>query len=105
MKFSYLVILFLIVFTVFNRKTEKKTSLLFVGSFTDKKPGEGIHIYEFNNETGEAILKFTVDKITNTSFLRLSQNGKYLYSVVDSQMDYNGKVAAFAVDSIQANYH
>lgn len=77
---------------------QNSKTLLFVGSYTDKKPGEGIHVYEFNNETGEATLKFTVDKITNTSFLRLSPNGKNLYSVVDSQMDYNGKVAAFSVD-------
>ncbi|MFK8059852.1 MAG: lactonase family protein [Polaribacter sp.] len=76
---------------------ENKT-LLFVGSFTDKKPGKGIYVYEFNTETGESVLKYTLDNITNTSFLKLSPNGKYLYSVVDSQMKYNGKVAAFKVD-------
>ena len=82
-------------------KTKKETTLLFVGSFTDKKPGEGIHVYEFNINTGESTLKFTLDSITNTSFLKLSNNGKYLYSVMDSQMTYNGKIASFAVDSIQ----
>ena len=85
-------------------KTDKKNNktLLFIGSFTDKKPGEGIHIYEFNEETGESNLKFTLDNITNTSFLKLSPNGKYLYSVVESQMKYNGKVAAFKVDALNA---
>jgi 6-phosphogluconolactonase (cycloisomerase 2 family) len=81
-----------------QQKTKK--TLLFVGSFTEKKPGEGIHIYEFNNETGEAILKFTLDGVNNTSFLKLSPNGKYLYSVLESQMDYHGKVAAYKVDAI-----
>lgn len=76
----------------------KNKTLLFVGSFTDKKPGEGIHIYEFNEETGNTILRFTADSITNTSFQKLSADGKYLYSVVDSQMKYNGKIAAFKVD-------
>lgn len=76
---------------------ENKT-LLFVGSFTDKKPGEGIHIYEFNEETGSTTLRFTVNNITNTSFQKLSADGNFLYSVVDSQMKYNGKIAAFKVD-------
>lgn len=82
-------------------QSTKETTLLFVGSFTDKTPGEGIHVYEFNNETGESTLKFTQDSVTNTSFLKLSKNGKYLYSVMDSQMPYNGKIASFAVDAIQ----
>ena len=82
-------------------QSKKETTLLFVGSFTDKKPGEGIHVYEFNTETGEASLKFALDSVTNTSFLKLSKNGNYLYSVMDSQMTFNGKIAAFAIDSIQ----
>lgn len=80
-----------------TQDTDSKT-LLFVGSFTDKKPGEGIHIYEFNEETGNTTLKFTLDNITNTSFQKLSSDGKFLYSVVDSQMKHNGKIAAFKVD-------
>ncbi|WP_282122078.1 lactonase family protein [Algibacter mikhailovii] len=79
-------------------EAKKDMTLVFVGSFTDKKPGEGIHVYQFNNETGECVLKYTLDSITNTSFLKLSSNGKYLYSVVESQMKHHGKVAAFKVD-------
>ncbi|GAA4945683.1 hypothetical protein GCM10023314_18610 [Algibacter agarivorans] len=47
-----------------NNETKSKT-LLFVSSFTDNKPGEGIHIYEFNDETGEATLKFTLEWSTS----------------------------------------
>lgn len=82
-------------------QSKKETTLLFVGGYTDKVPGEGIHVYEFNIKTGETALKFTLDSVINTSFLKLSNNGKYLYSVMDSQMKYNGKIAAFAVDSKQ----
>lgn len=80
-----------------NTKNETKT-LLFIGCFTDKKPGKGIHIYEFDEDLGKASLKYSVDSITNTSFLKISSDGKFLYSVVDSQMKYNGKIAAFKVD-------
>lgn len=81
--------------------SKKETTLLFVGSYTDKKPGKGISIYEFNNETGEAKLKFELDSLINSSFLRLSPDGKFLYSVIESQMPYHGKVAAFNIDSLQ----
>jgi len=82
-------------------KNNNKT-LLFVGGFTDKKPGEGIHVYEFNAETAEAKLTFTIDNITNTSFLKVTEDGNYLYSVVESQMQHNGKVASFKVDVLNA---
>ena len=94
-------ILFLITILFFcgcKTNSKENKTLLFVGSFTDKKPGKGIHIYEFNEETGSATLRFTIDNITNTSFQKLSPDGNFLYSVVDSQMKYNGKVAAFKVD-------
>ncbi len=82
--------------------TVQNKTLLFVGSFTDKKPGEGIHVYEFNTETAETKLTFKLNNITNTSFLKISKDGNYLYSVVESQMKYNGKVAAFKVDAINS---
>ncbi|WP_282135238.1 lactonase family protein [Seonamhaeicola maritimus] len=97
-------ILVCFLFFVACKKVEKSDkTLLFVGSFTDKIPGDGIHIYEFNNETGEAVLKYTLDSIINTSFLRLSPNGTHLYSVVESQMPHHGKVAAFKIDSVNAH--
>lgn len=100
MKILWFFIFIFLLNTVLSCKEKEYQNLLFVGSFTDKKLGKGIHVFEFNNETGEASLKYTVDSIMNTSFLRLSPNGKYLYSVVDSQMDYHGKVASFSIDSL-----
>lgn len=93
--------LIIIVITLISCESKKETTLLFVGSYTDKKPGKGISIYEFNNETGEAELKFQLDSLINSSFLKLSPNGKFLYAVIESQMPYHGKVAAFSIDSFQ----
>lgn len=83
-------------------KQPKSKTLLFVGSFTDKKPSEGIYVYEFDDETGKAELKSTIDNVINTSYLELSPNGKYIYSVADAQMPYNGKVAAYKVNAENA---
>ena len=92
-------LIILIILTSCNSK--KETTLLFVGSYTDKKPGKGISIYEFNNETGEATIKFQLDNLINSSFLKLSPDGKFLYAVIESQMPYHGKVAAFSIDSLE----
>ncbi|MGB5419835.1 lactonase family protein [Algibacter sp.] len=100
MSFLRVLVFIFTLFSVLSCRNEKNQTLLFVGSFTDKMSGEGIHVYDFNNKTGEVVLKFTLDSVINTSFLKLSPNGKYLYSVLESQMDYHGKVAAFEVDSI-----
>ncbi|MHA7943634.1 lactonase family protein [Formosa sp. 3Alg 14/1] len=77
----------------------QERTLLFVGSFTDKKPGTGIHVFDFNTKSGEAQLLSEVDSIINSSFLKLSPNGQYLYSVIESQSQTHGKIAAFKIDS------
>ncbi|WP_299045973.1 lactonase family protein [uncultured Polaribacter sp.] len=102
-KFNLLFILIIVslFFTECKNEKEKKT-LLFVGSFTDKKPGKGIYVYDFDDNSGKTELKSVVSDYRNTSFLKLSSNGKYLYSVVDSQMKKNGRVAAFKVDAVDA---
>ncbi len=100
-KLANLLSLIIILMTISSCSSKKETTLLFIGSFTDKQPGKGISIYEFNNETGEAELKFQLDSLINSSFLRLSPNGKFLYSVVESQMPYHGKIAAFSIDSLK----
>lgn len=93
----------LLIITTLGCKTYKIRTLLFVGSYTDKLPGKGIKVYDFDTSTGEVELTFEVDSLINSSFLKISPNGRYLYSVIESQMENNGKVAAFAVDSLQGS--
>ena len=70
-----------------RKLTKEEVTLLFVGSFTDKKPGKGIHIYEFNEETGSATLRFTIDNITNTSFQ------KFINPFLILHISFNIKIA------------
>ncbi len=80
-------------------KKPSKT-LLFVGSFTEGAPSDGIHVYEFDDANGELFFRSKVDSLINPSFLKITIDGKHLYSVMESQLPTHGKVAAFAVDSI-----
>ena len=97
-KTAFISLIVLIVCCACKHQQIQSKTLLFVGSFTDKKPGQGIYVYEFDDQTGKAILKSTVDNITNSSYLELSPHGRYVYSVVDAQMPHKGSVAAFKVD-------
>ncbi|MEM8764365.1 MAG: lactonase family protein [Bacteroidota bacterium] len=76
---------------------------LFIGSFTEGRPASGIHVYEFDVSSGAFELLYIQPNTINPSFLKISNDGSYLYSVLESQLPTNGKVAAFAIDSLSGN--
>ena len=80
--------------------SKNSKTLLFIGSYTDKKPGTGIHVYEFDTESGEVQRLDSVVNIINPSFLQLSSDGAYLYAATESQLPTHGKVTAFSIDSL-----
>ncbi len=77
-------------------ETPVKDISLFVGTYT-KKGSEGIYYYKFNPKTGESRQVAIGTDIENPSFLALSADGKYLYSV--SEADGIGVVAFAVTDS------
>src|SRR4051812_43393616 len=89
----------LFLLSVFALAQSTKT-LLFVGSYTDNKPGRGIYVYEFDQKTGELSLKSSIDSITNPSFLNLSPDGHFLYAAIDTRLPDAGSVMAFKIDSV-----
>ncbi len=75
---------------------EDSDLFLFVGTYTPKHGGEGIYLYKFNTETGEAF-PISMIEADNPSYLALSNNGKYVYAVGES--GDNSSVSAFAFDA------
>lgn len=67
---------------------------LLVGTYTAQE-SKGIHVYKFNSQTGNAefVDEFAID---NPSYLALSENGKWVYSVSESGSE--SKVTAFTFD-------
>ena len=97
-------LIYLSLFVLFTSCTNESTrTLLFVGSFTEGKPANGIRVYEFDGISGELQLLYEQPNTINPSFLKISDDGQYLYSVLESQLPTHGKVAAFTVDSISGN--
>ncbi|NJB35112.1 lactonase family protein [Croceivirga sp. JEA036] len=84
-------------------ETKSYRTLVFIGSFTEGKPSNGIRVYEFDQASGELELLYEQSNTINPSFLKISDDGRFLYSVMESQLPTHGKVAAFAVNAINGS--
>lgn len=75
-----------------------KSFSLVIGTYTNKDKTNGIHVYRFNNETGEFTEKSKALNVTNPSFLVVSNDKKFLYAVSE-EGNGNGKVNSFSFDA------
>jgi len=69
-------------------KKEAKNSNLYllIGTYTSGT-SKGIYVYRFNTETGESDYVSEIDGLSNPSYLTLSQNEKFVYSVGENEAD------------------
>ena len=89
----------LMIFMHVSHAQDGTKTLLFAGSYTDGKAGEGIHVYELDSD-GSLNELYVQDDVINSFFLAVTPNGKYLYSVTESKLETDGSVSAFQVDSV-----
>jgi 6-phosphogluconolactonase len=68
---------------------------LFVGTYTSES-SEGIYVYKFDTETGEARQVSTAAGVKNPSYLAASPNQKYLYAVNEIGNPGEASVSAFS---------
>lgn len=91
--------LLLICFFSITYGQNKSKTYLFVGSYTDGKPDQGVYVYEFNTQSGQLKKTYSVDSMVNPSFLTISPNGKYLYTCTETKLPAHGNITAFRIDS------
>jgi 6-phosphogluconolactonase len=72
---------------------------LFAGTYTSKG-SKGIYVYQFDAKTGIANPLSNTDSVVNPSYLTISKNGKFIYSVNETGGDQSGYVSAFSFDRI-----
>jgi len=77
-------------------KAQTKEFYLFVGTYTTGK-SEGVYVYKFNANTATTTLVST-SKIDNPSYLAISKNERFVYSINESGGKRSGKATAFAFD-------
>ncbi len=70
---------------------------LFAGTYTNKG-SKGIYVYKFDAKTGTASLLSSTDSVVNPSYLTISPDGKFIYSVNETGGDEPGYVSAFSFD-------
>lgn len=74
-----------------------KTYDLLIGTYTTGT-SKGISVYRFYTETGKTAYLNEVTGIDNPSYLCITKNGKYVYSVNEVGSDRKGSVSAFSFE-------
>ena len=72
---------------------------LLIGTYTEEGKSDGIYVYEFNSETGKTSYKAEAADIKNPSFLTVSGDRRYVYSVNEIGGGKGG-VSAFSFDVV-----
>jgi len=95
MKKIYSILLSILALTTIQAQ-EKKFNLI-VGTYTKSCESKGIYVYEFDSNTGDFTLKNNTEYILNPSYLSVSSDNKFVYSV--SENDKKSSVSAFGFNS------
>jgi 6-phosphogluconolactonase len=66
---------------------------LVVGTYTNTCESKGIYVYDFNTATGDFKAKSNTDAVVNPSYLTVSADNRFIYSVNENDKDSN--VSAF----------
>ena len=77
---------------------------LFVGTYTNTD-SKGIYIYDFDSQTGAATWVSNTDSVTNPSWLTISKNQKYVYTVNETNGLNPGRVTAYSFDKKSGSLH
>ncbi|MEP7277041.1 MAG: beta-propeller fold lactonase family protein [Bacteroidota bacterium] len=75
---KHFVLMGLVLTAFFTGNSQHSNTYLFIGTYTDGKPGSGIYICRMNPPTGELTITGKGEAITNPSFFTIAPNGKYL---------------------------
>lgn len=94
MKKTILFILFLTIITPFW--AQETIYRLLVGTYTDSGKSEGIYAYDINVKNDKVVLKSIAKGVQNPSYLALSTDKKFIYSV--NQNETASSVSAFQFD-------
>lgn len=85
-------------FAIINIKAQNPIQYLLVGTYTDGGANDGIYVYRFNPNKGEATFVSKTSGVQNPSWLCISKDGKFVYAVNENSGDKPGELSAFAFD-------
>ena len=90
----------LILFTASILQAQENKLNLIVGTYTRACESKGIYVYEFDSNTGDFSLKSNTENVLNPSYLTVSNDNKFVYSVNQNQNGSNSSgVSSFKYNS------
>ena len=72
---------FLSIFALAIVQAQKSKQNLIIGTYTNSCESKGMYVYDFDSNTADFKLKNTTEKVINPSYLTVSKNNNYVYSV------------------------
>jgi 6-phosphogluconolactonase len=98
MKYTVSIIL-IFVFSMIN--AQQKEVLLVIGTYTNTCKSDGIYLYRFDTETAQNNLVGATQNVISPSFLSISDDKKFIYSV--NEDGEKSTVSAFSFDADSKN--
>ncbi|MGI8950391.1 MAG: lactonase family protein [Chitinophagaceae bacterium] len=98
------IFLAILLFSVSFIQAQNPIYYLLVGTYTNTGKSEGIYVYRFNPNRGEATF---ISKIAseNPSWLTISKDQKFVYAVNEIHGDQSGQVSSFSFDKTKGELH
>ncbi len=93
-----IIFLVLLSFCIMNVHAQNPIYYLLIGTYTDGGSPDGIHVYRFNPNKAEVTFVSKTSGVENPSWLCISKDGKFVYSVNENSGDKPGEASAFAFD-------
>ncbi len=91
-------LVFICALFMINVKAQNPIYYLLIGTYTDGGANDGIYVYRFNPNKGEATFISKTSGVQNPSWLCISKDGKFVYAVNENSGTNPGEVSAFAFD-------
>lgn len=95
MKNAYAILLSIFALSVVQAQ-ENKFNLI-VGTYTNSCDSKGIYVYDFDSNTAQSHLKNASENVINPSYLTVSKDNKFIYSVNESGPE--SRISSFEFDS------
>ncbi|WAC42365.1 beta-propeller fold lactonase family protein [Pedobacter sp. SL55] len=77
---------------------------LIVGTYTNKGNSEGIYVYDFDSKTADVKPLSVIKNVSNPSYLTLSKNNDFLYSVYEDGTNSAASAFKFNAQTGAANF-
>jgi len=99
MRISTIILSVLSFFTDLQAQTSATNQFhLLIGTYSVEGKTNGIHVYRFDSQSGEATMAQSVTELSNASYLAISSDGKNVYAV--SEGSGGGSVNAYSFNPI-----